>query len=369
MNTFEIMLLGFCLLAICMSIYFVSKKTTENVTFGLILLLFGYDIFMMELYWTRLSKYLLIQLMFTNLISFSLYGPLIYFYIRKIVEGREIRFRDLFHFIPFLLTFFCYGSYYLLKPSTKLKVVNEGDILDYIYYFPHHSSLLIIIMTVYCAYVFIKYKKSFNDDKQLKIWLLFMFITFSIFIATIGVYYILLYFEIVAIEIDYIAATTMALSIGIATYYTIRYPEIINGKSMQDTIPFVKYQRTRLTEDFAAEMKIELSKVMDEKKPYLNSDLRLEKLADMLNVSRNQASQIINDQFDTNFFDFINAYRISEAEKLMFKNKRVTIEDILYQSGFNNKVSFYKAFKKIHNMTPREFSKKNKRRLPQKVTN
>jgi len=359
MNIYELILSGFCLLAVILSFYLILKNTTENVIFGIILFLFGYDLFIMELYWTKFSPYLLIQLGFTHLISFSLNGTLIYFYVRKIVEDKDIRLKDWFHFIPFIATIFFYGSFYLLKPSTKMKISSEGNIVDYIYYFPHYDSALILIMTAYCTFVFIKYRKSFNDDRQLKIWLTLMFTMFAIFVATVALYYILLYNGIVAIEIDYVAAVIMAVSIGIASYYAIKYPDIVNGKTIEETIPFVKYQRSGLTEDFATEMKLELSRLMKTEKPYLKSDLRLEKLANMLDVSRNQASQIINDKFDSNFFDFVNTYRIKEAERLMQKHEKYTIEDILYQSGFNNKVSFYKAFKKIHGATPREFYKKN----------
>jgi len=361
MNVFEIILFGFCILSLIFSAYLISKRTTEYVIFGIILFFFGYDLFIMELYWTRLSPYLLIQFRFTYLISFSVYGFLIYFYVRKIVEGKDIKWRDSIHFIPLIITIFCYGSYFFLKPSTKIKVNSEGNLIDYIYYFQHFDAVLIAIMIAYCVFVFLKYRNSFNDDKQQRIWLLLMFGMFSIFVLTIAVYNILLYQGIMAIEIDYLAATFSALSIGIGAYYTIRYPEIINGKRIEETIPFVKYQRSGLTDEFALEMKIELEKLMKQQKPYLMSDLRLEKLAKMLNVSRNQASQIINDQLDSNFFDYINSYRIQEAERLMIKNQKLTIEDILYQSGFNNKVSFYKAFRKIHHTTPTEFAKKNRK--------
>ena len=360
MNIYEIILFGFCIIAVILAIYLMAKSTTEYILIGIIVLLFGYDLFLMELYWTKVSPYLLVQLRFTYLISFSSYGFLIYFYTRRIVEGTEIKWKDTFHFLPLLATLFCYGSYYLFKPSTKIKINNEAKIADYIYYFEHYDILLISIMLGYCLFIFLRYRKSFNDDKQLRIWLILMFSMFSIFIITIAIYYVFLYLGIVAIEIDYVAAVMRALSIGVAGYYAIKYPEIINGKNIEDTIPFVKYQRSGLTQDFALEMKEELGRLMKKQKPYLKSDLRLEKLASMLDVSRNQASQIINDHFNSNFFDFINTYRIREAEKLMQKNDKLTIEDILYQSGFNNKVSFYKAFKKIHNSTPREFSRKYK---------
>ncbi|WP_414459302.1 helix-turn-helix domain-containing protein [Flagellimonas lutimaris] len=43
---------------------------------------------------------------------------------------------------------------------------------------------------------------------------------------------------------------------------------------------------------------------------------------------------------------------------LNFENSSLSISEIAYQCGFNNRVSFYKAFKKITHITPKEFIKR-----------
>ena len=98
---------------------------------------------------------------------------------------------------------------------------------------------------------------------------------------------------------------------------------------------------------------------MKTEKPYLESNLRLNDLADQLNLSRHHTSQIINEHFDTNFFDFINTYRIEEAKNLLSGKDDLNITDIIYSSGFNNRASFYKTFKKHTSMTPGEFSERH----------
>jgi AraC-like DNA-binding protein len=59
------------------------------------------------------------------------------------------------------------------------------------------------------------------------------------------------------------------------------------------------------------------------------------------------------------FYDYINQYRIEEAKNKLSSsisnNLSYSISDIAYQCGFNNRVSFYKAFKKITRTTPTEF--------------
>ena len=53
---------------------------------------------------------------------------------------------------------------------------------------------------------------------------------------------------------------------------------------------------------------------MDTQKLYLNHELRLDDIANMLNISRHHASQVINENFNMSFYDFINTYRIEEAK-------------------------------------------------------
>ena len=97
---------------------------------------------------------------------------------------------------------------------------------------------------------------------------------------------------------------------------------------------------------------------MDEDKPYLKNNLRLNDMAQLLNVSRHHASQIINEHFNLSFFDFINKYRVEEAKTMLMEYKKddLNINQIAYSVGFNNRASFYKAFKKFTHATPTDYA-------------
>ena len=58
-------------------------------------------------------------------------------------------------------------------------------------------------------------------------------------------------------------------------------------------------------------------KLMDAEKPYFDSDISLNSLAESLDESANYASQVINDTHKRIFFAFINSYRIEEMTELM----------------------------------------------------
>jgi len=74
-------------------------------------------------------------------------------------------------------------------------------------------------------------------------------------------------------------------------------------------------------------------------------------------ISKHQLSQVINEQTGMNFFEYVNQHRIGEARQLLSatSKKELNIIDIAYEVGFNNKVSFNTAFKKITGKTPTSF--------------
>ena len=58
---------------------------------------------------------------------------------------------------------------------------------------------------------------------------------------------------------------------------------------------------------------------MEENKPYLNHLLTLENLSNQLLLHPRLLSQIINQQFNQNYFEFINSYRVKEYKLIIEK--------------------------------------------------
>ena len=80
-------------------------------------------------------------------------------------------------------------------------------------------------------------------------------------------------------------------------------------------------------------------------------------LSERLETNRHSASQVINEHFNMNFFNLINKFRIQEALEI-FKNNNndsLNIIDVAYDVGYNNKVTFNKAFKEVTGVTPSKF--------------
>ncbi len=159
----------------------------------------------------------------------------------------------------------------------------------------------------------------------------------------------------------YIALIPLLVSITILAigYFGLTQPIIIPPEI--ENIKLKKYEKSSLTSENSEKYLKKLIKIMECEKPFLNNDLTLQKLSEMLSISPHHLSQIINEKKNQNFFDFINSYRIEEAKNLLVdkKGELLTILAIAEEVGFNSKSAFNIAFKKYTSLTPSQFKKQN----------
>lgn len=130
----------------------------------------------------------------------------------------------------------------------------------------------------------------------------------------------------------------------------------MNEKSdIEKTASIEKYKKSGVRKKVAAEWYEKLLKTMVEEKPYLDPKLSLSGLAKQLEISPNQLSQIINQEAEVNFHDFVNSYRVEEFIDKANENKKLCLLALALDSGFNSKSSFNTIFKKQKGVTPSEY--------------
>ena len=80
-------------------------------------------------------------------------------------------------------------------------------------------------------------------------------------------------------------------------------------------------------------------------------------LAKALHIRPQLLSQLLNNNLNKSFSNFINEYRIEEAKRLLLEDSNLKIEVIAENCGFNSNSAFYTAFKKVTNTTPAKYLK------------
>ena len=93
---------------------------------------------------------------------------------------------------------------------------------------------------------------------------------------------------------------------------------------------------------------------------YLNPNISIVELADMMDSNRLYVSEAIRQVYGESFCVFINRQRVEQAKALMVKyaGMTYTMKKIAYESGYNSFTNFYRNFTKYAGMTPSEWQDK-----------
>ncbi len=314
------------------------------------------------------------------------YGPLIYLYVVQLTtRTSSTRAKAIWHFIPVIPGIVLLSPFYILGGDQKLaltEAVRTGT--EMVQSIPNISLIEIgftvfILGTVFQIglYLVLSLRRlvvhrraiqdEFSDIDKINLgWLRNLLVGFGcIFLLYLGdQFFPDLWGMNVLGDMITLVAVVMIYAMG---YLGLRQPQIFSQpltssipvEGIEQEEPKSKYERSGLDKDTSEVFLQELSTHMEENKPYLDGDLVLPRLAEELGISPNYLSQIINEQLNVNFYDFINGYRVEEAKRLLNKDTglRINVLNLALDSGFNSKSAFYSAFKKSTSMTPTQFRK------------
>ena len=105
-------------------------------------------------------------------------------------------------------------------------------------------------------------------------------------------------------------------------------------------------------ENYPEELPTQLKKLMEEKRLYLQYDLKIVDVARELGVCRTYISACINQTAKCSFSEYINRMRIDYASALMRQHPEKKMVEIAEASGYQNEQSFYRNFRKYTGSTP-----------------
>ncbi len=90
---------------------------------------------------------------------------------------------------------------------------------------------------------------------------------------------------------------------------------------------------------------------------YKRQELTLNELAEEIGIHQKQLSFLINQFAEKNFFNFINSFRVREAQELLLDDNysHLSFLGIAFEAGFNSKATFNATFKRITGQTPRQY--------------
>lgn len=105
-----------------------------------------------------------------------------------------------------------------------------------------------------------------------------------------------------------------------------------------------------------------LESLMNEERVHRDEELRLETLAEQLDLSSHQLSELINTRFGVGFSRYIREKRVSDACRLLLDEPEASVLSISMEAGFRSQSAFYAAFREVEGMTPAAYRSRNQSR-------
>jgi AraC-like DNA-binding protein len=304
-----------------------------------------------------------------------LHGPMLFLYtFYSLRNDRKIRAVDYLHFAP-VVTSYLYMSYFFFFYSAQEKrMLDNGEIQDYRVF---AILLLIAILISGLSYSLLSYRltikhqhkidKYFSYSEGIHIkWLRNCILSIGLVFLSATIIYILrdAFGVQFSFNVDYIIYLIIIGFVFYIGYFGIKQENIFTNNPVSENSgtekpePTKKYQNSGIGKDVATGLYQNLLKTMVAEKPYLDAKLSLSGLAQLLEISPNQLSQIINQEAHVNFHDFVNNYRVEEFIQNAKKNINFSLLALALDSGFNSKSSFNTIFKKQKGLTPSQYLSK-----------
>jgi len=302
---------------------------------------------------------------FCNLAVFPLY----YLYIEELTDYRPNRWRQAIYLLPSLLGGMAVGLLYILMDRQEMTLFiehylygNEFASLSGLTFWQAmiHVAVRIVFalqvplvlyfgfrrITAYNAVVETNY--SDIEGKRI-VWVKTLLVLFAVTSLVSFVFNLIgrqrFIDEAVPLAIPAVLFSMLLLLIG--------HVGLNQRFSVQDIEAEVFLESEPIPEDCAySELLEKIRKLMSEEKLYLYPNLKVSDLARLLNSNRNYIYNAINVEMGISFSDYINSQRIDYASQLLEANPKLSINDVMFKSGFTSTSAFYRNFKKFKGITP-----------------
>ncbi|MCO6477541.1 MAG: helix-turn-helix transcriptional regulator [Phaeodactylibacter sp.] len=291
-------------------------------------------------------------------------GPLFYLYVLAYLGGNiGWNWRTLRHFIPAFFLLLLLLPFYVKSGADKAAfflAVSENGFRNA----PPEQFILMLFQALQMlAYLYASYRLI--GRKQLSLahlsangnilkvqWLrraTLVFLAFTVFFALATT--VLILTGHYRIEIDYMVLLSLAGLTYVAGYVALAQPALFHQ-------PIRLSRATRVLSDAAAGgLKETLVRYMETQEPFLDEGLKLDDVAAAISTPAHHISEVLSNELHTNFFDFVNGYRVEKAKALLRspETREAKILAIAFDAGFGNKSTFNRVFKKFTGLTPGQY--------------
>lgn len=323
-----------------------KKSGKSTIWLGVFTLMFGIEI-VDFLYGTSQLKSIYPQYFgYYYFLSGFLYGPLLLWHFRFSFKPKlRFSFWQLAHFIPLFVVLF-YIMPILIMPAveriTYIKLYFHDIIMPVNYARALHLLSYGIVLIIYL------FQNRYLLKPKNKLYAYSIILIY--FISCVMISWLTQFANTWRdFDLYYFIACNIVFIIGILLYIDPNFLSEIAQKYLKSAISYRDKKR----------IKKKIIDAFSEAKPFTRNDFNLTELAALIDEKNHHISQTFSEEFEEGFHSFVNKHRVEYAKVLLVcaQHQKYTIEAIGQEAGFNNRVSFNKAFKQYTSLTPSEYRK------------
>ena len=292
-------------------------------------------------------------------------GPAIYLYVCSLTQPKLLlNRRQALHLLPALLGIVCIAVFGISSDDLRNINTTEGVVpstaVDFLW---DLSSLVPFVYSAAALVQIHRYRTALKDEyshySEVELhWL--SALAWGVFISwgwTMMVHVVAKFSSEIVADYMGIADNYLAFILINAFFaYSLTY-----AHQLLVTTPEEETPETTQEEEPSEPAIAKVRNAMESDRIYLKKNLNLEQFAERIDLPPKEVSGVINKHFGTNFFEFVNSYRVEAAKALLADPDKadMTVLDVLLESGFNSKSAFHRFFSRLVGMSPTEFRKQS----------
>lgn len=363
-SIFTYFLLSGVIHAVYLCLILVTSKSRFGYSWLLAIILGAFALYLFNV-WVFRSGFEILNayLSGTSMPFLYLAGPAYWLYIMFVTGAKDKWGKlDFIHLLPAIICFLAASPYYFMDCKIKLEhiaMMKNSDMdlpVQRGFYFGGHilQTLFYLFLSFGRVNSFIQsVKRQTREFKMIKRWITetYIFMVALALIYTIS-FIGFIFFRDARWFFNNVFNFSITVFIHWVGFLIIRESPILSAATTGATP-----EAQGPTEDDGLREKIE--QLMTEQ-PYLDPEYSLRRFSEQLNTNTVYASRMVNLIFNKSFTDLINEFRVEEAKSRLRSENEEKMMAVALESGFSNKQTFARVFKKHTGLTPSEYREKQK---------
>jgi len=292
--------------------------------------------------------------LFSNIFIYT-FTPIFYFLL-NILFNDSFKFhkKHTIYIIPILVYLIFLLKYLPMSDALILERLKSGNLTDL--QFIDLCTFTFNLYIIYESYVL--FKKHRAQLIPLQKGAVIVFVGFILLNNLFWINKVLLHLGNIGFEMNLTHDSIYWISISLLIFFPLTFL-IIRSNFFKEYLLIQTSKGFKIDDLELSKVESTLTRIMEEQKPYLDSEFSLSDLATLSGIKKHQLSRIINHFMKTTFFNLINSYRLNEFLVLvdLKENENISLIDIAYDSGFKSKSTFYKIFKETKRQSPKDYLK------------